>query len=174
MPVKIPKAPKPRNVYIPKDLPPTPYVHVGGMPSKLTPETKLKFLQALRAGNYRDAACAFAGIGRKTFYDWKLRAEKEGAGQYFDFMADVERAELEGQAHKVILWQGHMPHDYRAIRDFMALRYPEGWARREIVTHQVPPAPPAYDLTKLTPEEWDQFTALRRKLLAPPDPDSTP
>jgi hypothetical protein len=162
------KSPKLRKVILPDHLPPEPKVHHGGYPSSLTPEVKVKLLQALRAGNYRDAACAFAGVSRRSFYEWKSRAEKETSGMYVEFMADVERAELEGQAHKVILWQGHMPHDYRAIRDFMALRYPAGWARRDIVTHDLPAQPsPVYDLSKLTPEEWEQFTALRKKLMTP-------
>ena len=44
--------------------------------SKLNPETQTKITQALRAGNYRKAACRHAGIGESTLYRWLEQGER--------------------------------------------------------------------------------------------------
>ena len=40
-----------------------------GRPSKLTPEVTKRLTEAIRAGNYYEAACGYAGIGYSTFRD---------------------------------------------------------------------------------------------------------
>ena len=44
-----------------------------GRPAKLTPEIQARLVEALRAGNTRDAAARRAGIVRSTFYEWLER-----------------------------------------------------------------------------------------------------
>ena len=46
---------------------------VVARPSKLTPETQNRIVQAARAGNYREAAARSAGIAPSTLYDWLSR-----------------------------------------------------------------------------------------------------
>jgi transposase len=47
-----------------------------GQPTKLTPETQEKILAAVRAGNYLETAAAFAGISKKTLYQWLQRGAR--------------------------------------------------------------------------------------------------
>jgi transposase len=103
-----------------------------GRPSKLTPEVQERICQAIRAGNYYEAACAYAGIGYSTFRAWMLKGEKAKSGKYREFMEAVTRAEYEAEVRMVAQWQKHMPEDYRAIRDFLERRYPDRWGRRNL------------------------------------------
>ena len=45
-------------------------------PSKLTPEVTKRLTEAIRAGNYYEAACGYAGIGYSTFRVWMTKGEK--------------------------------------------------------------------------------------------------
>ena len=42
-----------------------------GAKTKYTPELQAKLCEILSSGNYIEAACAYVGISKDTFYDWK-------------------------------------------------------------------------------------------------------
>lgn len=107
----------------------------GGRPSKLTEEVKNRLLDALRMGNYYDAACAYAGIHYYTFRLWMAKGEKAKSGEFFEFFEAVKEAENEAEARTVLLWQKAIPKDWRAAQGFLERRYPERWGKRE--THVV-------------------------------------
>ena len=103
-----------------------------GRPSKLTPEVTKRLTEAIRAGNYYEAACGYAGIGYSTFRAWMVRGEKAKSGKYREFVEAITRAEYEAEVRIVAQWQKHMPEDYRAIRDFLERRYPDRWGRKRL------------------------------------------
>jgi hypothetical protein len=78
-------------------------------PSKLTPEVTKRLTEAIRAGNYYEAACGYAGIGYSTFRAWMVRGEKAKSGKYREFVEAITRAEYEAEVRMVALWQKHMP-----------------------------------------------------------------
>ena len=108
----------------------------GGRPSKLTEEVKNKLLDALKMGNYYDAACAYAGIHYYTFRLWMAKGEKAKSGEFFEFFEAVKEAENEAEARTVLLWQKAIPKDWRAAQAFLERRYPERWGKKDIVKHQ--------------------------------------
>jgi len=99
-------------------------------PSKLTPEVTKRLTEAIRAGNYYEAACGYAGIHYSTFRKWMQKGETAKSGKFREFFEAITRAEYEAEVRMVAQWQKHMPEDYRAIRDFLERRYPERWGRR--------------------------------------------
>jgi transposase len=101
-------------------------------PSKLTPQVQQRLVEAIRAGNYYEAACGFAGIHYSTFRNWMIRGEKAKSGKYKQFFEAIIRAEQEAEVRMVAQWQKHMPEDYRAIRDFLERRHPERWGRKRL------------------------------------------
>ena len=101
-----------------------------GRPSKLTDEVKKKLVDALRMGNYYEAACAYAGIRYFTFRRWIEKGEKAKSGQYCDFCELVKQAENEAEARTVTLWQKNIPEDWRAAQAFLEHRYPKRWGKR--------------------------------------------
>ena len=103
-----------------------------GRPSKLTPEVQEKICQAIRAGNYYEAACAYGGIAYSTFREWMVRGEKDKSGKYREFLEAIKRAEYEAEARLVAMWQKHMPDNWQAIATFLERRYPERWGRKRL------------------------------------------
>lgn len=103
--------------------------------SKLTPELQAKVVQALRAGNYRKAACAFAGISEGTLYRWISDAEADiEAGRrtrHREFYEAVKRAEAEAEVEAVAMIRKAMPDDWKAAAHYLERRHPEAWGRKD-------------------------------------------
>lgn len=74
----------------------------GGRRSKLTGAVQRKIVEALRAGNYFEVACAYAGIGCSTGLGWLQRGRGEHPTQpaakiYVEFLEAVEKAQAEDE-----------------------------------------------------------------------------
>lgn len=108
-----------------------------GRPSKLTPEVQERICQAIRAGNYYEAACAYAGIDYSTFRRWIIKGEKAKSGRYHNFCEAIKRAEHEAEVRLVAMWQKHMPENWQAIATFLERRYPDRWGRRMDVKQDI-------------------------------------
>ena len=100
-------------------------------PSKLTPEIQKKIIEAVKAGNYYEAACAYAGVSYSTLRGWIVKGEKAKSGKYLKFLEAVRQAEAEAEARIVLQWQKAMPEDWRAAQAFLERRYPERWSKKE-------------------------------------------
>lgn len=103
-----------------------------GRRTKLTPEVQNRIVAAMKAGNYMEAVCNFAGIGTSTFYRWMERGEKAKSGRYREFWEAVKKAEAEAEVRMVAQWQAHMPENWQAIATFLERRYPDRWGRRKL------------------------------------------
>lgn len=102
-----------------------------GRPSKLTPETKARLLEAIRRGNYYEVACSYAGISYSIFRKWLIQGEQDGEGPYFELLQDVKRAEHEAEMALVEQWRRAMPEDWKAIATFLERRHPDRWGKRD-------------------------------------------
>lgn len=102
-----------------------------GRPSKLTPERQQKLADAIRAGNYYETACTYAGIDYSTFRLWMTAGEKATRGKFFEFFETITRAESEAEARAVALWQKAMPEDWRAAQMFLERRHPDRWGKQD-------------------------------------------
>ena len=108
-----------------------------GRPSKLTPDVQERICQAIRAGNYYEAACAYAGIDYSTFRRWIIKGEKAKSGKYHDFCEAIKKAEHEAEVRMVAQWQKHMPENWQAIATFLERRFPDRWGRRMDVRQDI-------------------------------------
>jgi hypothetical protein len=99
-------------------------------PTKLTPELQEKICNAIRAGNYYEAACGFVGIHYSTFRRWMIQGENAKSGKYKEFFEAIKKAEHDAEVRLVAQWQKHMPDNWQAIATFLERRYPERWGRR--------------------------------------------
>ena len=78
---------------------------VTGRPTKLTPDVQKRLCDALRAGNTRQAAAAYAGVHRSQFYRWLERGEKAKRGKFRDFRDTATRAENAAEVRCVAVLQ---------------------------------------------------------------------
>src|SRR3954452_12107974 len=100
-------------------------------PTKLTADVHSRIMQAIRAGNYAEAACRAAGIAPSTFYRWLERGEREQEGIYREFHDELRRAEAEAEVHAVAVLRRAMPDDWRAALAYLERRHPARWRRTE-------------------------------------------
>jgi hypothetical protein len=93
-----------------------------GRPTKRTPQVEADLVQALRAGNTRQAACRFAGITQRTFERW-LR---------FDgFVALIEKAESDAEVRMVAhVLKAATDGTWQAAAWWLERRRPEAYGRR--------------------------------------------
>ena len=108
---------------------------MAGRPTKLTPDVQERLLSALRAGNYIEPSCTYAGITHQTFLNWKERGEHEQRGPYFEFLVAANKAMADAEIRAVAQWQQAMPENWQAVRDFLDRRHPDRWRKREEVQH---------------------------------------
>jgi len=102
-----------------------------GRPTKLTPTSHDRIVQALRAGNYREPAARAAGIAPSTFYAWLERGAAERPDSpYARFAEAVQRAEAEAEVFAVAVIRQAMPEDWRAAVSHLERRHPGRWRRR--------------------------------------------
>lgn len=104
-----------------------------GRPTKFTPETRERIITALRAGNYRETACQYAGIGYSTLRTWMIRAEDPDAPpEYQEFLEAVERAEAEAEVMDIaLIRQAAQGGTWQAAAWIRERKNPERWGRRE-------------------------------------------
>lgn len=104
-------------------------------PDKLTPEVQARLISAISAGNYYQAACAFAGIHYATFRKWMARGSEARHGKFREFREAVLNACAGAEVRIVAQWQQHIPQNWQAARDFLERRFPARWSKKKSIGH---------------------------------------
>lgn len=99
--------------------------------SSFTPETREKILNALRAGNYRVAACKFAGISVDTFGRW-MKAGNAGEERFAEFAEQVKQAEAQAEASLVATIRKAAGDHWQAAAWLLERKYVTRWGRRDL------------------------------------------
>jgi len=106
---------------------------MAGRPTKYTPETVKKIVDAIRVGATFRLACMYAGISEDTFMAWRQR--------YSDFADAVKSAEGAGAA----AWLGMIEKaaqegNWQAAAWKLERKYPREYGRRVIQSFEdIPP-----------------------------------
>lgn len=95
-----------------------------GRPSKLTPETQAKIVQALEVGATHRIACLYAGIGASTFAEWMQIPDFANVVKAADSKACIVSLASIRQAAAGGQWQ--------AGAWLLERRYPEEFGRRQV------------------------------------------
>ena len=140
-----------------------------GRPTKLTPVVHERVVQAIRAGNYAEAAARAAGISPSTYYRWLERGAEEKRGIYRDFSDAVEQAEADAEVHAAAVIRKAMSDDWRAALAYLERRHPERWRRREKLELARDDGfeERGLDLKKLSEEELRTLEELHRRAAEP-------
>ena len=100
------------------------------MPTKLTPEVHEKIVRFVRAGNFRETACAAAGITSRSLRGW-LSLGAKGIEPYAQLVADMDQAEAEAEARDIARVTKAGDEDWRAIAWRLERKSHDRWARRD-------------------------------------------
>jgi hypothetical protein len=103
---------------------------------KLTPSVERKIFQAIRAGNYKETACKWAGIARQTLYVWIKKGEADiEAGKdktiYAKFVRGLNEALAGAEVHNVAVIQKAAEKQWQASAWMLERRHPERWGRND-------------------------------------------
>jgi len=142
-------------------------------PSKLTDEVTERVVQAVRAGNYAEAACQSAGISSSTYYRWMSRGDQDPGSDYARFREAVLRAEAEAEVYAVAIIRRAMGDDWRAAVAYLERRHPTRWRTRhqtELVGRDGGPIQTqhtAIDLGRLSDADLATLEELTRRAALP-------
>jgi hypothetical protein len=111
----------------------------GRKPIEPTDEIQEKICNALRAGNYIEAAAPYAGISKDTFYKWlrhgaeaKRKTPKAIIHQPFIKLADaVEKAMAEAEVRDVATIAKASSSQWQAAAWKLERKYPSRWGRKD-------------------------------------------
>lgn len=121
---------------------------MAGRNSKLTPDVQGRIVEALKHGNYQDAAAAYAGISEATFHNWMNRGREESRrladGEkpttretpYLEFLEAVEKARSEAEVRNVMYIQrAAQDGTWQAAAWFLERSHPRKWGRKDRHEH---------------------------------------
>lgn len=98
-------------------------------PTKLTPEIQKTIVELLRRGNYIETAAVFAGIDKKTFYNWMKRGNEATSGKYNEFFHAVEQAMAEAEIRDVANITNAAKTNWKASAWRLQHRNPRKWGK---------------------------------------------
>jgi len=104
----------------------------AGRPTKLTPALANKIVALVRNGNFRETACAAAGIGSQTLRDW-LKMGARGREPYKTFSFELDEAEATAEALGVGAILSQAKKDFRAATWWLEHRFQERWGGKQRV-----------------------------------------
>jgi hypothetical protein len=139
----------------------------GGRPGKLTAEVQAKLVSALKVGNYRRAAAAYAAISLRTLELWLAKGRKARRGPFRDLYDAVKKAEAECEVTMVALWMKSMPEHPAEYRHFLARRFPERWSekrRLELMGRRGRPPRLDVDIVRAEDMSLEQVEARLRQI----------
>ena len=113
---------------------------MSGRNTKLTEELIDRICEALRAGNYIETACAFAGIAPATYYRWVAESEQDDASELLvEFREAVKRARADAEVRNVALIQkaAQDPNKWQASAWWLERSFPARWGRQQKITQEI-------------------------------------
>ena len=138
-----------------------------GRPTVLTPEVAKRITDALRLGNFRNAAAGYGGVSVTTLGEWLRAGKTKRRGPLRDFYVAVKKAEAEAHVNQVARLIKHGEKDPRSVQFFLERKFPKQWGRRQqvAVSGEEGAAPIQLEvkdarLSRLSDEQLDQLDAI--------------
>jgi hypothetical protein len=133
-------------------------VNKGGRPSTLTPDVHDRLVNAVAAGNYQEVAIAYAGVVRKTFYEWMKTARncaERDLEEWTDhekacvaLRDDIARAEAQAEVRGLANISKAGESDWRADAWRLERKSHDRWGRREALEVSGPKGGPVEIVTE--------------------------
>lgn len=91
---------------------------------------------SLRAGNYIQSACEYAGISHDAYYDWLAKAkDPESPAVFREFAAEVKKARATAEMRNVNnIQKAAQNGTWQASAWWLERSFPDRWGRKTTVT----------------------------------------
>ena len=104
-----------------------------GRPTKLTPELESEIVELIKVGNYVETACAVAGIGKTTFYEWMKKANASVRyNKYVRFRNAVEKAQAWAEARDIAIITKASEKYWQAAAWKLERKFPDKFGRQKL------------------------------------------
>ena len=103
-------------------------------PTRLTKKIREDICRGIRNGLSYDRAAQLAGIHPRTFYLWKRKGREGKAPIYVQFVQELKKAEVEGEAaalNEII--KAAKDGTWQAAAWLLERRFPQRWSRVQTV-----------------------------------------
>jgi len=101
-------------------------------PDKLTPERMDRIVTAIRAGNTREAAAQYAGVGETTLYRWLQTGRRSRNGSKCrELWEAVKEAENDAELESVLIIREAARKSWQAAAWWLERRKHGAWGRKE-------------------------------------------
>lgn len=124
----------------------------AGRPTKYTPETVKKIVDAIRVGATFRLACMYGGIDQSTFENWRKK--------YSDFSDAINQAEGQGALTWLARIEEAAKVNWQAAAWKLERKYPREYGRRVIQSYEEIP------LEKIPELSDDELNDLYHKLIS--------
>ena len=99
-------------------------------PIRLTKKVKEAIYRGIRLGLAYDRAAQLAGITPRTFYSWKAKGIAKKAPIYIQFLHELKKAEIEGEAAAINeIVKASRKGTWQASAWLLERRFPDRWSR---------------------------------------------
>lgn len=105
-----------------------------GTPTKLTPETQAKVLEAISLGAHRSTAAHYAGIHYHTMLNWLAQGREQERGDFRDFLDAITKAEADLEVATTGQIRVDLKGEPRTALAYLARRFPKKWGEQIRVT----------------------------------------
>ncbi len=106
-----------------------------GRPTSLTPEVGAKICALLQRGNFRETACAAAGVDARTMRNWLKRGAK-GEEPFREFADALDLAEGEAEDALIVRINNGALDDWKAAAWLLERRGSKRWGYKATVEHE--------------------------------------
>ena len=123
-----------------------------GRPTKLTPETQKRIIDALKIGATRLDAALSAGVSYESFNEWEVKGRQARSGVYWQFWQAVMQAEGEARLrYTSVIARAANDGDWRAALEYLKRRDRAHWGDNVDVTSG---QQPLKGYAVVSPDDW--------------------
>ena len=100
-----------------------------GRPSALTPEVQRRLCDAIAAGNTRNDAAEYAGVGESTLRRWLAQGRRRRSGKFRALLAAVKKAEADAVVRNVAIIQKAAATSWQAAAWWLERKRDADWSQ---------------------------------------------
>jgi len=136
----------------------------AGRKTVLTPVVREKILRALRRGNFRRAAAAYARIGTSTLDHWIMEGKRNPDSELGEFRRAVLEAEGDAEMESVRRIRFHAREDWKAAAFWLERKRPKTWGKKPPLTLQGDKDKPLFPPASVDEELLVMFQGIETEL----------